>query len=302
MLDPPDSVFAASETHGRIFRAGNRLIAKSDDLGWHSLHAAFFEEAPFRAKEKPVGHPHLIYLVNRPTQMSRRIEGGPRNKQLMNPRSLCLTPARVTAHWQHSGHPEILQIYLHNSLYESAVSELFGCDGSKEEIAPRFAIFDPLLEQLVMAIAAALRDRISNDSLYIDTIAQMMAVHLARNHSSRTRLRRAGLIPTLSGRKMRRAIEYIEDRLDSDLSIEKMAAEAEISPVYFARAFKAAIGQSPHQYVLMRRVERAKELLRDTGIPVADVALSVGFSSQSHLSHWFVRFVGISPAAYRRTS
>lgn len=295
-----NSTFAASETHGRVFRAGNRVIASSQDLGWHSLHAAIFEEAPFQAKEKPVGHPHLIYLLNRPTEISRRIEEGPCNRQLVEVRSLCLTPARAIAHWQHSGHPEILQIYLRNSVYESAVSELFGCDADKEEIAPHFAIIDPLLEQLAIAIATALRDKMAADSLYVDTIAQMMAVHLARNHCSRARLGRAGLIPTLSGWKMRRVIEYIEDGLDGDLSIERMAAEAEISPVYFARAFKAAVGQSPHQYVLTRRVERAKELLRDTGMPVADVALSVGFSSQSHLSHWFVRQVGISPAAYRR--
>src|SRR5262245_6063096 len=148
MLNLPDSVFAASETHGRIFRRGNRVIASSESLGWRSLHAAIFEEVPFHVKEKPVRHPHLIYLFSWPTEMSRRIEGGPRNKQLINPRCLCLTPARVTAHWQHAGHPEILQVYLHNSLYESAVSELFDCDGSKEAVLPRFAIFDSFLEQL----------------------------------------------------------------------------------------------------------------------------------------------------------
>jgi AraC family transcriptional regulator len=51
--------------------------------------------------------------------------------------------------------------------------------------------------------------------------------------------------------------------------------------------------------VLDRRVERAKELLRETGTPIAEIALSAGFSSQSHLSNWFRRRVGVSPAAYR---
>jgi AraC family transcriptional regulator len=79
-----------------------------------------------------------------------------------------------------------------------------------------------------------------------------------------------------------------------------MAAEVDISPIYLVRAFKAAVGQSPHRYVLGRRVERAKELLRNTDMPVVDVALSSGFCSQSHLSHWFQRYVGVSPAAYRQ--
>ena len=101
---------------------------------------------------------------------------------------------------------------------------------------------------------------------------------------------------------MRRLIEYIEGNLEGNLSLEAMGAEVEISPLYLARAFKIAIGQSPHQYVISRRIERAKELLRNTDMAVVDVALAVGFSSQSHLSHWFVRQVGVSPASYRRQS
>ena len=97
-------------------------------------------------------------------------------------------------------------------------------------------------------------------------------------------------------------IEFIEENLDGHLSLDAMAAEVEISPLYLARAFKAAIGQSPHQYVLGRRIERAKELLRNTDMPTMDVALAVGFSSQSHLSHWMLRHIGVSPAAYRRAA
>src|SRR5207247_9942864 len=87
---------------------------------------------------------------------------------------------------------------------------------------------------------------------------------------------------------------------NGDLSLEAMAAEVDITPIYLARAFKAAVGQSPHRYVLARRIERAKELLRNSEMPVVDVALSSGFSSQSHLSYWFQRYVGVSPAAYRQ--
>ncbi len=99
---------------------------------------------------------------------------------------------------------------------------------------------------------------------------------------------------------MRRLIEFVEENLDRDLSLEAMAEEVEISPLYLPRAFKSAVGQSPHQYVLARRIERARELLRDTDLPIVDVALSSGFSSQSHLSNWFLRMVGVSPATYRK--
>ena len=300
MIVPPNPIFTARETHGRVLRSGNRLIAHSQDSGWRSLHAAILEEAPFQATERPIRHPALIYHLSRPTQVTRKIEGAARETALIGPRRICLTPGEATTQWQHAGHPEILQVYLRQSIYEAAVTEIYGCDSSGAELVPRFAILDPLLEQLAIAITNALRDGAAEDALYIDTVAQMMAVHLARSHSSRSRPARILPVRPLSGWKMRRVIEYIEDNLEGDLSLQAMAAEVDISPLYLARAFKSAVGQSPHQYVLARRIERAKELLRNTDLPVVDVALSSGFSSQSHLSHWFIRQVGVSPAVYRR--
>ena len=300
MIVPPNPIFTARETHGRVLRSGNRLIAHSQDAGWRSLHAAILEEAPFQATERPIRHPSLIYHLSRPTEVTRKIEGAARESALIGPRRICLTPGEATTEWRHAGHPEILQVYLRQSVYEAAVTEIYGCDSAGAELAPRFAILDPLLEQLAIAITNALRDGSAEDGIYIDTVAQMMAVHLARSHSSRSRPVRILPVRPLSGWKMRRVIEYIEDNLEGDLSLQAMAAEVDISPLYLARAFKSAVGQSPHQYVLARRIERAKELLRNTDLPVVDVALSSGFSSQSHLSHWFIRQVGVSPAVYRR--
>jgi AraC family transcriptional regulator len=298
-LDKP-LIFTVDETHGRALRQGNRLIANSQDIGWRSLHAAIIEEGPFSTIEPPIGHPMMIYHLTRPTEVTRKIEGGPGNRQLIGPRRICLTPGEATTHWEHHGRPEILQVYLRASAYQAAVSEIYNCDASRAELVPRFAILDPMLEQLAIALTTALRDGTAGDGLYIDTLAQMMAVHFARFHSSNSRSVPASSSPTVSGRRMQRVLEYVEENLDGDLSLEAMAAEVGISPIYLARAFKAAIGQSPHRYVLARRIERAKELLRNTELPVVDVALASGFSSQSHLSYWFQRYLGVSPAAYRQ--
>ena len=292
-------VFAADETHGRVLRPGNRLLVDSQDAGWRSLHAAIFQEVGFEAKETPLGHPSFIYHRHHPARVTRKIEGGPRNQELIGPRRMCLTPGDATAHWSHNGEPEILQVYLRGSMYQAAVSELYNCDVSKAEIVPRFAMVDPLLEQLALAITAALWDGTVEDGLYVDTLAQMIAVHLARVHSSQGRPPRTASSPSMQGARMRRVKEYIEEHLDGDLRLEAMAAEVGVNPVYFARSFREAVGESPHRYVLQRRVKRAKELLRNTEMSVVEVALAAGFSSQSHLSHWFQRYVGVSPAAYR---
>jgi AraC family transcriptional regulator len=292
-------VFTVRETHGRVLRPGNRVIAQSAEIGWRSLYAAIMEEAPFQATEAAIHHPSFIYHLTRPTEVTRKIAGASMERMLIGPRRICLTPGEAAAQWSHNGHPEILQVYLRQSIYESAIADMYGCDFSAAPIVPRFAITDPLLEQLALAIAASLREGTAEDGLYIDTLAQMIAAHLARHHSARSKPSRTPPQQIPSWR-MRRLIEYIEENLGDDLSLERMAAEVGISPLYLARAFRVAVGQSPHRYVLERRIERAKELLRGTDTPIVDVALAVGFSSQSHLSNWFLRQVGISPAVYRR--
>jgi AraC family transcriptional regulator len=300
MTPPETPTFSVAETHGRALRPENQLVAHSQDVGWRSLHAAIFNEAPLHVLEPAVRHPFMIYHITHPTEVMRKIEGARREMALLGPRNICVTPPETTTEWQHSGHPEILQVYLRRSLYEAAVAEMYGCDASAAEIVPRFGILDPLLEQLAIALADALRNGSIRDGLYIDSIAQMMAVHLARMHSVQSRPGRVPAVPAVSPQRIRRLIEFIEANLDDHLTLDAMATQVEISPLYLARAFKAAVGQSPHQYVLERRIERAKELLRNTEMSIVDVALSVGFSSQSHLSHWMLRHTGISPAAYRR--
>ena len=292
--------FTVIETHGRAMRAENELVAHSQDLDWRSLHAAIFREAPLDVREPAVRHPFLIYHMTHPTEVRRRIEGARPEQRLLGPRNICVTPPDTATEWRHAGHPQILQVYIRRQVYEAAVAELFGCDASAAEIVPRFGITDPLLEQLALALADALRTGAIRDGLYIDTVAQLIAVHLARTHSVQARHSQLRPAPMVSHQRMRHLIEYIEANLNDHLTLDTMAEHVGISPLYLARAFKVAVGQSPHQYVLMRRIERAKELLRNTDMPIVDVALSAGFSSQSHLSHWMIRHAGVSPAAYRR--
>lgn len=292
-------VFTANETHKRALQQGSRLIADSESIGWRSLYAAI-HDPPVQCTEPAPGHPTFIYHLGRPTSVTRKIEGDRREKALIEPRRICLTPSAATTQWEHCGHTQILEVYLRQSIYESALAEMYRGDAARAEIVPRFAILDPLLEQLAVAISEALVDGTLEDGLYVDTLAQMIAVHLARLHSPRSSKCLGHSIHLAPEPKMRRLIEFVEENLDRDLRLETMAREVGISPLYLPHVFKASFGQAPHRYVLARRVERARELLRGTELPILEVALCCGFSSQSHLSNWFRRIVGISPSAYRK--
>jgi AraC family transcriptional regulator len=92
---------------------------------------------------------------------------------------------------------------------------------------------------------------------------------------------------------------YINTHLDRDLSLSQIASIINISPTYFASLFKRATGTSPHQYVIQQRVEQAKVMLSKTDLAIADIALQVGFSSQSHLTQQFKRLTGVTPRQVR---
>jgi len=100
---------------------------------------------------------------------------------------------------------------------------------------------------------------------------------------------------SLTHTQLQPAIDYIHAHLDQDLSLVQIAKVVNLSPTYFASLFKRATGISPHEYVIRQRVERAKMMLAKTDLSIADIALQVGFSSQSHLTQQFKRFTGITP-------
>jgi AraC-like DNA-binding protein len=106
---------------------------------------------------------------------------------------------------------------------------------------------------------------------------------------------RGGLSPA----RTHRICEYINSNLDQNIGLEALAEMAGLSTHHFARAFKQTVGMPPHGYVLQRRIEHARQMLRNTDLPMSEIALSAGFADQSHLARHFRRITGMSPSVVR---
>jgi AraC-like DNA-binding protein len=100
-------------------------------------------------------------------------------------------------------------------------------------------------------------------------------------------------------RHLLRVRDLIDRAYAEQLDITALARSANVSEAYFSRSFKAAFGETPHQYLMSRRMERAKALLRRNDLSVTEICLAVGFTSLGSFSTQFRRFVGDSPTAYR---
>jgi AraC family transcriptional regulator len=103
----------------------------------------------------------------------------------------------------------------------------------------------------------------------------------------------------LPATKLDQVVSFIEDRLGDGLKLHELAAAVRLSQFHFARKFRLSMGQSPHAYLTLRRMERARRLLRETEMPLAQVAREVGYQTQAHFTGVFRRYVGLTPRTFR---
>jgi len=103
----------------------------------------------------------------------------------------------------------------------------------------------------------------------------------------------------LSAAKLQLVIEYLKSNLNRNITLAEISDLVDLTPRYFCAAFKKVMGRPPHQFQIELRVERAKKLLSDPNMSLVDIALALGFSSQSHLCDYFRRIMGVTPARYR---
>lgn len=292
------SPFTSAETHGIALRPVNRLLATSDALGWRELHADVYRDSPNTSRYPGIAAELLIFHLRQPARVSRSLGFGVETVHC-SPREFTILPSDAESEWRVEGAPEVLHISLRRSLIDRCIDELHGADATGVTLLPRFATVDPLLEQLALGVLQTMQDRPFGHELYIDCLGQMMVAHLVHHHSSLSRPPRTPKPDGLTDYRLRRIADYVDSHLGEDLSLETLAEQAGLSPLYLARSFKRAFGEPPHRYVVSRRVERAKDLIRSTCLPLAEVALACGFSDQSHLSQVFKRLVGVTPGAYR---
>lgn len=212
--------------------------------------------------------------------------------------AVCIMPAGqpIAARWRDE--VDCVTISLKPVLIARAVSGEHS--PARVELTETYDAEDHLIRQIGLALLA---EAVSNEPLgrlYAESLANTLAMHLVRRYSV-ARLRQHNFRGGLTGNRLRRAAEFINEHLGQDLTLADIAESAGLSQYHFARAFKQTTGLTPQQYVTDRRVERAKYLLTKSDLPLVEVAASVGFKNQSHFTTLFRRFTHSTPKAWRET-
>ena len=209
---------------------------------------------------------------------------------------MCLVPRHVET-WLRTD--ELHYSYLSVGISDAALAA--ACDGTKDDV--ELCRVGKLVDARVGALAATVNaERIAgfpSGRLFLDSVEQALVVALVndyavRHHSLQTH--RGGL----GSARLRRIKEFIDAKIEDDLTLCEMAQAVELSTAYFSRMFRKSTGETPHQFLLRRRLERAKKMLRSADERVLDVAVACGFKSQQHFAQVFRHVCRVTPTEYRR--
>lgn len=193
---------------------------------------------------------------------------------------------------------EVIVMLLYPELMAEATDELFLRD--RFDIKPFNMARSPMVEQLNEAARGEFQSPHGPSLFYLESIGHVMAGHILRHHAV-THAKRA-IRGTFSSSQLLRLEKFIDERLGAEFGINDLAGLVKLGPQRFTARFRLTTGMSPWQYVQARRVKRAQQLLADRKTSLAEIALSLGFSNQSHFTNVFREAVGVTPKAYRDKS
>ncbi|MFK4771826.1 helix-turn-helix domain-containing protein [Rhizobium sp. ZW T2_16] len=197
--------------------------------------------------------------------------------------------------------PEVLHIYLGDEQI-NAFSEVVARPILLDDRLYRSGLEDEFVRQVCIRIASELKSETAGGALLVEQLSTALIAHLCgRYHDDcHTASEHVSHATRLDNRRLRRVLDYVEANLDSDITISDIASIACLSRFHFSRAFKASVGESPSRYIGKRRLDRARELIENTEMALAEIAFACSFSSQQAFIRAFQRQFGETPGACRR--
>jgi len=272
-------------------------LLTSDKAGWENIALEHhFVRSVWETPQIQYAQHTIVIHLNSKTNLERKL-GDTRQDYNMLAGDTALIPANVTHHAVNKEECEGLFLALDPQFVSQIAYEAVNPDSI--ELVPTFIQSDPLIYNLGIALKSELEFDNLGCRSYVDSLATALAAHVVRKYSTR-QLKLPQYSGGLSRYSLRQALNYINDNLHQDIKIANVSALLGMSPYYFCRLFTQSIGISPHQYLIQRRLERAKLLLKKTDLSITEITAEIGFSSQSHFITLFKKQLGTTPLQYRK--
>lgn len=265
------------------------------------LVATRWAGADLREKTSEItGDYHMLSISLKPTEFSIWLGTTSIPHKKLAPGMMQLTapalPARIVYHAAY----DVLHLFIPNSFLKEFSEWTYGRAPSGD-IALRDPSYahDPVIGGLAAALLAADELDGRHGALYAESLSLAIVARLFSRYAERHASTSHRDVAALPNWRLKRVVDFMDCNAEKQIKLADLARIAGLSRMHFAAQFRKATGQRPHEYLLRRRVEKAKVMLTTTSQPIAEVALTVGFNSQAHLTDMFKRFVGLTPHRWR---
>jgi AraC family transcriptional regulator len=264
-----------------------RLQCRGFDVAWQSTPAGV-------VKVPPTTNHYVTIHAGAPVRFNCRCDGG-QYRRVYTRGDTEILPAGADGVWVDEDPATLLRLTMTPGFLRNTAEGL-ALDPDRLALTPRFALRDPRIEHVAWALEAEFMSGRPEERLYVESLGTALAVHVLRHYG----VTALSLRQALSSWQRRRVLDYIEAHLDASLGLAELAEVAGLGTSHFKALFKHSLGAPVHQYVVRRRVERARDLLLAGDRPIAEVALEAGFAHQSHMAQWMQRLLGVTPSELRR--
>jgi len=244
-------------------------------------------------------HEHVENFVHVVLRGSVKYEVSTRGKTLefaASPGTAFILPRGTIDELTWRGPTHRIAVAIHPRLLVSALDET--AHESDIELTQHWNLMDPHIMAVLLAMTTDLKEGSPAGRLYGEALCNALAVYLLNRYAVR-RYAPVAYRGGLPGYRLRRVLDYIGDNLAEDLSLGQLAAVVDISPHYFTELFKQSTGQTPHQYVLFQRIDRAMKGLNRIERSITEAGVEAGFPNPSHFARVFRKLVGMSPSRFK---
>ncbi|WP_434708300.1 helix-turn-helix transcriptional regulator [Pseudomonas sp. R1-1] len=270
----------------------NARLVHSAELG-DGLSAAVWTNHHDAREYSAPGHHTVSCYIAGGTGTFRR--GQPQQKGA--PDKLCILPAEHESGWVVNGDIRLAHLYFSAEQFALGCVTLLDREPREMQLREHTFLEDPQQAQRFRQLLALNWDEPA-ERLLTSSIAHELISHtLLSQVGARQGLRLKG---GLAAHQRRQLVAYIDSQLAEPISLGQLAGLCALSEYHFARMFRTSFGLPPHQYVLARRLDRARQMLRGTLLPLGEIALACGFASASHFTNRFRQVLGGTPGEYRQ--
>lgn len=273
-------------------------MSASDGLGWKGVTHRSYRYTGLDVPIPPMDHVMIVRYRSGHTPMERCLDGQ-WTKTTCGPGDFSLLTHSEQSHWYWTQCIDVSHTYLSEALMCKVASDVMERPVAEVRLLDLLRVQDPVVVGIADAITLEAQQRGLGGALYAEALAMQLTVHLLRRYAAVT-YRDAVVTGALLPSRLRRLDEYLEAHLHENISIDQMAKVAELGVWTFTRHFKSSTGRSPHEYVLDRRVERARRLLAQGLVAIKEVAAACGFSDQAHMTRVFRARLGTTPSRLRK--